>query len=164
MTRLELGGYAGAGILAALAIVAVLTPVGAGGEKSIVGPVRPAKGAIVALDPERQTEIERLAQSFVIGSQTVVTAQAAADRVPTIVAVARIRGRGIAYVETEEGAKRVAIGQSYEGWRLLSVTANSAIFEAGGLREVVKLFRGGRASSAAPAAGQGDAGSPVPLN
>lgn len=164
MTRLELGGYAGAGILAALAIVAVLTPVGAGEEKSIVGPVRPAKGDIVALHEEREAAIESFARSFVIGSQTVVTAQAATDRLPTVVAVARIRGRGIAYVEAGEGARRVAIGQSYEGWRLLSVTANSAIFEAGGRREVVKLFRGGRARPAAPAAGPGDSGLPVPLN
>jgi len=155
MSRVEQGVYAFAFLGLAAAVVTVFAPVERDGTSSDPA-AHPAAPAIAALDQARQTELDRLAQSYSIAPAFAVDAQVNPGNPPKLLAVATIHGRSLAYVGQGERVARLAIGQSAEGWRLVGVTANSATFVSGTQRVAVRLFRRERPAGEGGAAGAAD--------
>lgn len=131
--------FGAAGVMAVLALTLAVWPIDEGASAEPSAAPRPFKPA--ALMGEARTRAEKLGSRFQIGGAIIAQSEAAAEQPPRVVGLVRTGRRALAYVDGAEGARRLPIGATYGGWRLVAVSGNAATFDAGGRRVTVRLFQ-----------------------
>lgn len=153
--------FGAAGVMVVLALALALWPIEGGSAASVERPAatRPLKP--VALVGEARARADRLGSRFQIGGAIVAQAETAAEQPPRVVGLVRAGRRALAYVDGAEGPRRLLIGATYAGWRLVAVSGNAATFDTGGRRVTVRLFQ--RTDGRGPDAGSGpdETGPPI---
>jgi hypothetical protein len=149
--------FGAAGLMVVSALPLALWPIEDGSAASVERPdaARPLKP--VALVGEARARADRLGSRFQIGGAIVAQSEAAAEQPPRVVGLVRTGRRALAYIDGAEGARRLPIGATYGGWRLVAVSGNAATFDIGGRRVTVRLFQ--RAEGPGP--GSEEAGAPI---
>jgi hypothetical protein len=132
--------YLASGIAVLVAIVIMVMPISPSSHPKTAGE-RPTPA------PERRSlseDASRLAEAM--GERLAVNAPGQPQQLeivqgpPKVIGVARVAGRGLAYVGEGPKPRRLAIGQSAGGWTLIGVGGNYAEFRQGATIRRVRLF------------------------
>lgn len=132
--------FGATGAMAVLALALALWPIDEGEAVEESAAARPLKP--VALVGEARARADRLGSRFQIGGAIVAQSETAAEQPPRVVGLVRTGRRALAYVDGAEGPRRLPIGATYGGWRLVAVSGNAATFDTGDRRATVRLFQG----------------------
>jgi hypothetical protein len=133
--------FGAAGVIAVLALALALWPIEGGSAVAVERPATTLSLGPVALVGDARARADRLGSRFQIGGAIVAQSDATAEQPPRVVGLVRAGRRAFAYVDGAEGPRRLTIGATYGGWRLVGVSGNAATFDTGGRREIVRLFQ-----------------------